>query len=102
MKNHKSNKNSKSNQKDQYYLAKMVNMILGVLILGLILLSFIKKDQQEIYYLLIFALAAVENFVAATMSFAEKKSGRGNLYAVIGGVFLVVAIAMGLKQYHIL
>ncbi len=91
-----------TNKKDKYFSARMANMILSAVILFLVLLTVTLEQGKDIYYVLIFALASIETFIAATVSFAEQKKGRANVYSVIGAIFLVGTVVMGLRFYGIL
>ena len=61
--------------------------------------NLIKKEGTEIFEVLLFALAAVENFIGATVSFSEKKRVRGNIYAIVCGVFLVAALILAVRYF---
>ena len=49
--------------KEPFLTTRVVNMILGMVILTLIVLRMLTENNTEIYEMLIFALAAVENFI---------------------------------------
>ena len=80
--------------KEPFFAARAINMVLGFIILLLILLVIYKDSDTEIFQIMIFALTAVMNFIAATINFSEKKKLRGNVYAFISAVFLIVAIVI--------
>jgi uncharacterized membrane protein HdeD (DUF308 family) len=80
--------------KEPFFAARTANMVLGFIILLLILLVIYKDSHTEFFQIMIFALAAVMNFIAATVNFSEQKKLRGNIYAVICALFLIVAIVM--------
>ena len=63
------------NQKvrEPFIITRIVNLILGLIILALIVVVLVKKTDTEIFKMLIFVLAAVENFIGATISFPESK-----------------------------
>ena len=59
--------------REPFFITRVINLILGVIILALMLVVIIKKNDTEIFKIIIFALAAIENFIGATISFSEKK-----------------------------
>lgn len=79
---------------ESFYYTRIANVVLGFVILGLILAVLYKESGTEIFEVLIFGLAAVMNFISATISFSEQKKLRGNICAVICAVFMVAAIFM--------
>ena len=85
--------------KEPFLYTRIFNLILGITILGLLFAVLIKKDGTEIFEVLLFALAAVENFIGATVSFSEKKRVRGNIYAIVCGVFLVAALILAVRYF---
>lgn len=80
--------------KEPFLTARTVNMVLGFIILLLILLVIYKDSHTEFFQVMIFVLASVMNFIAATVYFSEKKKLRGNIHAVICALFLIAAIVM--------
>ncbi len=80
--------------KEPFLTARVVNMVLGFIILLLILLLIYKDSHTEFFQMMIFVLASVMNFIAATVYFSEKKKLRGNIHAVICALFLIAAIVM--------
>ena len=80
--------------KEPFFIIRAVNFLLGIAILALIIAVLVLKRNTEIFHMLIFVLAAVMNFIAATVNFSEQKKLRGNIYAVICALFLIVAIVM--------
>ena len=80
--------------KEPFLTARAVNMVLGFIILLLILLVIYKDSHTEFFQVMIFVLASVMNFIAATVYFSEKKKLRGNIHAVICALFLIAAIVM--------
>ena len=80
--------------KEPFLTARAVNMVLGFIILLLILLVIYKDSHTEFFQVMIFALASVMNFIAATVYFSEKKKLRGNIHAVTCALFLIAAIVM--------
>ena len=89
------------NQKvrEPFLLIRTVNFILGIIILALIVVVIVKDSNTEIFQMLIFALAAIENFIGATVSFSEKKRVRGNVYAIVCAVFLIVALILAMRYF---
>lgn len=85
--------------KESMMRIRTVNLILGFLILVLVLVVVSKDSGTEIYEMLIFALAAAENFIAAMLDFSEKKKMRGNLYAVLCAVFLIIALVLAVRYF---
>ena len=49
--------------------------------------------------MLIFTLAAVENFIGATISFSEQKRVRGNVYAIVCALFLIIALILAVRYF---
>lgn len=88
--------------KEPFLTGRAVNLGLGVIILALILVVALKETGTEKYQVMIFGLAAVENFIAATISFSESKKVRGNLYAVICAVFSVAALILAAGVFGVL
>lgn len=88
--------------KEPFLATRVINMILGFVILALVLLVIYKDGGTEIYEMMIFALAAVENFIVATVSFSEHKKVRGNIYAVICAIFFIIAIILAVRFLGIL
>lgn len=80
--------------KEPFFAARTTNMVLGFIILFLVLIVIYKDSNTEFFQIMIFALAAVMNFIAATVNFSEQKKLRGNVNAVICAVFFIVAIVM--------
>lgn len=80
-------------------IARAVNLILGILILGLMLVLLIKKNGTEVIEMLIFVLAAIENFIGATISFSEKKKVRGNVCAIVCSIFLIAALILAIRYF---
>lgn len=85
--------------KEPFFLSRVLNMILGIIILALIIVVIMKDTGTEIYEMLIFALAAAENFIAATICFLQQKMVRGNMFAVFCAVFLIVAIFLAVRYF---
>ena len=85
--------------REPFFITRAINFILGVIILALMLVVLIKKSGTEIFEIIIFALAAIENFIGATISFSEKKRVRGNVYAIVCAVFLIVALILAMGYF---
>ena len=88
--------------KEPFLIGRTVNLALSVVIAALIFVVLIKDDGTKIYEMLIFGLAAVENFIAAIISFSENKKVRGNLYAVFCAVFNIAALILAAGVFGIL
>lgn len=88
--------------KEPFLAARTLNFALGIVILALFIVVMIKKGDTEVYETVIFALAAVENFIGATISFSEHKRVRGNLYAVICAVFFIIALILAVRLFGII
>ena len=89
------------NQKvrEPFIITRIVNLILGLIILALIVVVLVKKTDTEILKMLIFVLAAVENFIGATISFSESKRVRGNVYAIVCAIFLIIALILAMSYF---
>lgn len=85
--------------KEPFLAARTMNLILGITILVLLFIVMIKENETEIYEMLIFALAAIENFTAATISFSEQKKVRGNIYAIICALFFIAALILAVRFF---
>lgn len=85
--------------REPFLFTRALNLILGILILALIVIVLVKDSGTEILEMLIFALAAVENFIGATISFSEQKKVRGNIYAIVCGIFLIVALILAVRYF---
>lgn len=80
--------------KEPFLVGRTLNMVLGFVILLLILLVIYKNSETRILEIIIFTLAAIANYIAATINFSEKKKVRGNFYAFSCTVFFIAAIVM--------
>ena len=89
------------NQKvrEPFIITRIVNLILGLIILALIVVVLVKKTDTEIFKMLIFVWAAVENFIGATISFSESKRVRGNVYAIVCAIFLIIALIIAMSYF---
>ena len=85
--------------KEPFFITRIVNFLLGIAILVLIILLMLNVTGREIFEMLIFALAAVENFIGATISFSEQKRVRGNIYAIVCAVFLIIALILAVRYF---
>ena len=88
--------------KEPFFAARATNMVLGFIILFLILLVIYRDSNTAFFRIMIFALAAVMNFIAATVNFSEKKKIRGNIYAFVCAIFLIGAGVMTIGYFWIL
>ena len=78
--------------KEPFLAARTINMILGFVILLLILVVIYRDSETKNLEILIFVLAAITNFIAATVNFSEKKKLRGNIYAFACAFFFIAAV----------
>ena len=85
--------------REPFFFTRAFNLLLGIVILVLIVLVHIKKTGTEIFEMLIFTFAAIENFIGAVISFSEKKKMRGNVYAVVCAVFLIIALIIAMRYF---
>ena len=85
--------------REPYLYTRILNLILGVAILILMALVFFRDTGTENFEMLIFLLAAIENFIGATVSFSERKKVRGNVYAIISALFLIIALILAVRYY---
>ncbi len=88
--------------REPFLAARIVNFILGITILALIVVVMVKKGGTDIYEIAIFALAAIENFIGATISFSEHKKVRGNICAVICAVFFIGTMLLTVQHLGII
>lgn len=85
--------------REPFFIARICNLILGIAVLVLFMIALIKENSSAVLPALIFALASIENFIAATICFSEQKRIRGNVYAVICAVFLIMALIMAVRYF---
>lgn len=85
--------------KEPFLLVRAFNLLLGIIILALIVVRMVTQNNAQIYEMIIFALAAVENFIGATISFSQQKKVRGNVYAIICTIFLIVALFLAVRYF---
>lgn len=89
----------KSKVREPFFIARGVNFLLGIVILVLVAAAIITNSNREIFEMLIFVLAAIMNFVGATISLSEGKKVRGNIYAIVCAVFLVMALILAIRYF---
>ncbi len=89
----------KQKVKEPFFATRSINFLLGLAILALIVVVFVKKSGTEIFEMLIFVLASVENFIGATISFSENKRVRGTVYAIVCTVFLAIALILAMRYF---
>lgn len=85
--------------KEPFLITRALNLILGIGILALFVARIVMDSGEEIFEMLIFALAAVENFIGATISFSQHKKVRGNIYAIICALFLIAALILAVRYF---
>lgn len=85
--------------KEPFQNVRAVNFILGIVILILAVVALLREKNREIFEIALFGLAALENFIGATVSFSTQRKVRGNLYAVIGAVFLIMAVILAVRHF---
>lgn len=85
--------------REPFYITRMINLLLGLVILALMVVVIFKDSGTEVFKMIIFVLAAIENFIGATISFAEKKKVRGNVYAIVCAVFLIIALILAMRYF---
>lgn len=88
--------------KEPLLFLRSMNFLLGVMILVLLLLAFLKVEGKEVFEIMVFALAAIENFVGATISFSEQKKVRGTIYSVVSAVFVITAAILAFRYFIVL
>lgn len=89
----------KQKDKETSYGLRILNFFLGLTILLLLFLRIFAEEEREVFEIMIFALAAIENFVGATLSISSHNWIRGNLYAVISVLFLIMAMILGVSYF---
>lgn len=85
--------------KEPFFISHVISMVLGIIVLGMIIAMLIMDQGTEIYETLIFALAAGINFISAVKCFSQQRMVRGNMYAVICAVFLIVAVFFSVRYF---
>ena len=85
--------------REPFFLLRAFNFLLGIVILAMILAVIFLEWNTQVFEMLIFVLAAVMNFIGATISFSESKKLRGNIYAIVCAVFLVIALILAMGYF---
>lgn len=85
--------------REPFFLLRTFNFLLGIVILAMILAVIFLEWNTQVFEMLIFVLAAVMNFIGATISFSESKKLRGNIYAMVCAVFLVIALILAMGYF---
>ena len=85
--------------KEPFLAARIVSMLLGIAALIMVIAVLIMDGGTELYEILIFALAAIVNFISSTICFIQQRMFRGNLYAIICAVFLIVAVFLAVSYF---
>ena len=87
--------------KEPFLGTRIVNFLIGLVILALVVVVLVKREGTEIYEMILFALASIENFIGAIVSFSEQKKVRGNIYAIVCALFLIVALILAVRYFVI-
>jgi fucose 4-O-acetylase-like acetyltransferase len=85
--------------REPFFLLRAFNFLLGIVILAMILAVIFLEWNTQVFEMLIFVLAAMMNFIGATISFSESKKLRGNIYAMVCAVFLVIALILAMGYF---
>ena len=85
--------------REPFFITRTINLIFGIIILVLVVLVMLNIGNRDIFKMLIFTLAAVENFIGATISFSEQKRVRGNVYAIVCALFLIIALILAVRYF---
>ena len=85
--------------REPFFWLRTFNFLLGIVILAMILAVIFLEWNTQVFEMLIFVLAAVMNFIGATISFSESKKLRGNIYAMVCAVFLVIALILAMGYF---
>lgn len=85
----------KRKDKEASFGLRILNFLLGLTILFLLFLRLFVNEERMLFEILIFVLAAIENFVGATLSFSVNNRIRGNIYAIVSVLFLIMALILG-------
>lgn len=85
--------------REPFFLLRAFNFLLGIVILAMILAVIFLEWNTQVFEMLIFVLAAVMNFIGATINFSESKKLRGNIYAIVCAVFLVIALILAMGYF---
>lgn len=85
--------------KEPFFVSHVISMLMGVAALILMIAVLIMERGTEIYEIMIFALAAGINFISAVRCFLQQRMVRGNMYAIICAVFLIVAVFFAVRYF---
>ena len=85
--------------REPFFTTRTINLILGIIILVLMALVLLNIGNREVFKMMIFTLAAVENFIGATISFSEQKRVRANVYAIVCALFLIIALILAVRYF---
>ena len=85
--------------KEPFFVSHVISTVLSVGVLGLIITVLAKEEGTALYETLIFALAAIINFISAVRCFIQQRMVRGNMYAMICAVFLIVAVFWAVRYF---
>ena len=85
--------------REPFFITRTINLILGIIILVLMALVLLNIGNREVFKMLIFTLAAVENFNGATISFSEQKRVRGIVYAIVCALYLIIALILAVGYF---
>lgn len=89
----------KQKDKETSFGLRILNFFLGLTILFLLFLRLFVNEERRVFEIMIFALAAIENFVGATLSFSAQNWIRGNIYAIVSVLFLIMALILGVSYF---
>lgn len=85
--------------KEPFFVSHVISMLLGIIAFAMVIVVLVKDQGTEIYETLIFALGAVINFISAVKCFIQQRMVRGNMYAVICAIFLIVTVILAVKNF---
>ena len=85
--------------REPFFISHVISMLLGVIVLVMIVAVLIMDQGTEIYETLIFVLAAVINFISAVKCFIQQRMVRGNMYAIICAVFLIIGVFLAVRYF---
>lgn len=81
-------------EKEPLFWIRVVQVLMELVILGLIIVWLIAKPPAGVIGSVIFLMAAVDNFLGATVYFSAQKRVRGNICAILSTIFLIVGIVL--------
>lgn len=84
--------NTKRKTREPFFVIRVMNAVLGLVILGMLFVVLFREEKSWLLESTIFAMAAIQNFIAATISIAEQKKIRGNVYAALCAIFFVAIL----------